>query len=134
MINYHDRVLKVVKETHLEDILDFITNDKKEIYFIGGVSRAIILDEYYSNDIDIVIPDFDDKLVEDLSKKFIELKSLAIKYKDQKDKEIKLLNIEIDNFKKSIQDSNNSYENMLDRTTKSLEQIIKNSESISKIQ
>ena len=70
MINYHDRVLKVVKETQLEDILDFITNDKKEIYFIGGTSRAIILDEYYSNDIDIVIPDFDDKLVEDLSKKF----------------------------------------------------------------
>jgi tRNA nucleotidyltransferase/poly(A) polymerase len=100
LINYHDRVLKVVKETHLEDILDFITNDKKEIYFIGGASRAIILDEYYSNDIDIVIPDFDDKLVEDLSKKFeikyfSSYKSIAIKTND--------FDYQINSFRKDIQ-------------------------------
>ena len=84
MINYHDRVLKVVKETHLNEILNLIPNDKKEIYFIGGVSRAIILDEYYSKDVDIVLPDFDDKLVENLSKNFEtkyfpSYKSIAIK-------------------------------------------------------
>ena len=69
-----------------------------------------------------------------LSKKFLELKSLAIKYKDGKDKEIKDLNSAINNFKKTIDESNNLYESMLDRTTKSLEQIIKNTESTSKIQ
>ena len=100
MINYHDRVLKVVKETQLEDILDFITNDKKEIYFIGGASRGIILDEYYSNDIDIVIPDFDDKLVEDLSKKFEikyfpSYKSIAIKTNN--------FDYQINSFRKDIQ-------------------------------
>tara|TARA_X000001036_G_scaffold430595_1_gene463523 strand:+ start:881 stop:1327 length:447 start_codon:yes stop_codon:yes gene_type:complete len=95
------------------------------------ITTIQLIDEYF--DLKKRVQSQKSKL-EDLSKKFIELKSLAIKYKDQKDKEIKLLNIEIDNFKKSIQDSNNSYENMLDRTTKSLEQIIKNSESISKIQ
>ena len=83
-MNYHDRVLKVVKETHLNEILNLIPNDKKEIYFIGGVSRAIILDEYYSKDVDIVLPDFDDKLVENLSKNFEtkyfpSYKSIAIK-------------------------------------------------------
>jgi tRNA nucleotidyltransferase/poly(A) polymerase len=83
-MNYHDRVLKVVKETHLDEILNLIPNDKKEIYFIGGVSRAIILDEYYSKDVDIVLPDFDDKLVENLSKNFEtkyfpSYKSIAIK-------------------------------------------------------
>jgi|TARA_B100000767_G_C19719095_1_gene516408 cell division protein ZapA len=69
-----------------------------------------------------------------LSKKFLELKSLAIKYKDTKDKEIQNLNFEIDNFKKSIVENNNTYEDMLDRTTKSLEKIIENTESTSKIQ
>jgi len=83
-MNYHDRVLKVVKETHLNEILNLIPNDKKEIYFIGGVSRAIILDEYYSKDVDLVLPDFDDKLVENLSKNFEtkyfpSYKSIAIK-------------------------------------------------------
>ena len=83
-MNYHDRVLKVVKETHLNEILNLIPNDKNEIYFIGGVSRAIILDEYYSKDVDIVLPDFDDKLVENLSKNFEtkyfpSYKSIAIK-------------------------------------------------------
>ena len=83
-MNYHDRVLKVVKETHLNEILNLIPNDKKEIYFIGGVSRAIMLDEYYSKDVDIVLPDFDDKLVENLSKNFEtkyfpSYKSIAIK-------------------------------------------------------
>ena len=64
LINYHDRVLKIVKDTHLEAILNLMANDKKEIYFIGGISRAIILDEYYSKDVDIVVPDFDEKLIE----------------------------------------------------------------------
>jgi tRNA nucleotidyltransferase/poly(A) polymerase len=84
LINYHDRVLNIVKDTHLEAILNLMANDKKEIYFIGGVSRAIILDEYYSKDVDIVVPDFDEKLIEDLSKNyeikyFPSYKSIAIK-------------------------------------------------------
>ena len=95
------------------------------------ITTIQLIDEYFDLKKRV---QFQKSKLDDLSKKFIELKSLAIKYKDLKDKEIKILNIEIDNFKKSILESNNSYENMLDRTTKSLEQIIKNSESISKIQ
>ena len=72
--------------------------------------------------------------LDDLSKKFIELKSLAINCKDIKSKEIDNLNIEIDTFKKAIEDSNGIYESMLDRTTQSLEKIIKNTGSKEKVQ
>ena len=72
--------------------------------------------------------------LDDLSKKFIELKSLAISYKEKKDDEINKLNSEIESFKKTMEESSNLYESMLDRTTKSLEQIIEKTESKSKIQ
>ena len=72
--------------------------------------------------------------LDNLSKKFKELRSLAIKYKDVKEIEIKDLNKEIDNIKKSIEETNSMYENMLDKTTESLEKIIKNAEKSSNIQ
>ena len=74
------------------------------------------------------------KKLDDLSKKFLELKSLAISYKGNKDVEINNLNSEIDSFKKTIEESTTLYESMLDRTTRSLEQIIENTESKSQIQ
>ena len=74
------------------------------------------------------------KKLDDLSKKFLELKSLAISYKGKKDIEINNLNSEIESFKKTIEESAILYESMLDRTTKSLEQIIENTESKSQIQ
>ena len=67
--------------------------------------------------------------LEDLTSKFKELKSLANKYKDTKDLEIKKLNTEIDNFKKKIEETNSMYEDMLDKTSESLEKIINNTES-----
>ena len=74
------------------------------------------------------------KKLDDLANKFQELKKLAIKYKDGKDKEIGKLNEELDSFKKTVEESNNLYESMLDKTTKSLEKILSNTESISKVQ
>ena len=71
---------------------------------------------------------------DELAKRFKELKKLAIIYKDNKDKEISKLNTELDKFKKAAQESNDLYETMLDKTTESLEKIILNTESISKIQ
>ena len=72
--------------------------------------------------------------IDELAKKFSELKSLAIKYKDNKDNEINNLNNDVEKFKNIIEDSNNLYESLIDKTTKSLEKIISNTESISKIQ
>ena len=61
-------------------------------------------------------------------------KSLAIKYKEDKDIEIQKLHEELDSFKKTIEENNSLYESMLDKTTQSLEKIISNTESLSKIQ
>ena len=69
------------------------------------------------------------KKLDDLANKFQELKKLAIKYKDGKDKEIGKLNEELDSFKKTVEESNNLYESMLDKTTKSIEEFIKNVEN-----
>ena len=44
------------------------------------------------------------------------------------------LNVKLEKFQQSVQESNSLYESMLDRTTKSLEKILLNTESISKIQ
>ena len=69
-----------------------------------------------------------------MSKNFLEMKFLAIQYKEKKDIEINNLNVEIDKLKVMIEDNNSIYESVLDRTTKSLQDIISNTESKSKFQ
>ncbi len=72
--------------------------------------------------------------IDEISNKFKEIKSLALDYKKDKDSEIDNLNQELDKFKKTIEKNNDLYESMLDKTTQSLEKIIANTESLSKIQ
>ena len=72
--------------------------------------------------------------LEEISNKFKEIKTLAIEYKKDKDVEIDKLNAELERLKKMIEKNNNLYESMLDKTTQSLEKIISNTESLSKIQ
>ena len=72
--------------------------------------------------------------LDEISNKFKEIKTLAIEYKKDKDTEIEKLNNELEKFKETVEESNNLYESMLDKTTKSLEKILLNTESISKIQ
>ena len=64
----------------------------------------------------------------ELSKKFTELKSLAINYKDEKEMEIGKLKDELNAFKSLAEKSKNSYEEILDKTTKSIEEFIENAE------
>ena len=72
--------------------------------------------------------------LDEISKKFLEMKSLAIQYKEKKDIEINNLNIEIDKFKVAIEESTSLYESVLDKTTESLQNIINNAESKSELQ
>ena len=95
------------------------------------ITTIQLIDEYF--DLKDKVSHQKNKL-DDLSKKFLELKSLAITYKENKDKEIKELNSKIDEFKVTVDESKNLYESMLDRTTQSIEKIIENSASISKVQ
>ena len=66
---------------------------------------------------------------QELSKKFKELKSLAINYKEEKELEIQKLRDEINKFQIMIDESKNSYEKILDKTTESIEKFIENAES-----
>jgi len=66
---------------------------------------------------------------EKLSIKFKELRSLAINYRDDKEKEIENLKEELSRFKEMVDESRSSYEEILDKTTKSIEEFIKNVES-----
>jgi|TARA_X000001036_G_scaffold430571_1_gene463457 cell division protein ZapA len=66
---------------------------------------------------------------EELSKKFKEIKSLAINYKDEKELEIKKLKEELNQFKLMAEKNKNSYEAVLDKTTESIEKFIATAES-----
>ena len=72
--------------------------------------------------------------LDELSKKFLEMKSLAVQYKESKDVQINSLNSEIDKFQIMINEANKQYELILDKTTNSLQEIIKKTESKSKLQ
>ncbi len=114
------------KYTELKDKLGNIGENKLLL-----ITTIQLIDEYF--DLKQKVTKQKTKL-DDISNKFKEIKSLAIKYKERKDIEIKELNQELDNFKKTIEKNNALYENMLDRTSKSLEKIITNTESLSEIQ
>ena len=66
---------------------------------------------------------------QELSNKFNELKTLTINYKDEKELEIEKLKNEINEFKLKVEKSSSSYEEILDKTTKSIEEFIDNAES-----
>ena len=114
------------KYSELQDKLGNIGENKLLL-----ITTIQLIDEYFSLRQKVA----EQKIKLDLiASKFKEIKSLAIKYKEDKDIEIKKLNEELGGFKKTIEESNSLYESMLDKTTQSLEKIISNTESLSKIQ
>ena len=65
---------------------------------------------------------------ETLSSKFKELRSLAISYKKEKELEIEKLKNELNEFKQTMDKNKSSYEDILDKTTKSIEKFIESAE------
>jgi len=114
------------KYSELQDKLGNIGENKLLL-----ITTIQLIDEYFSLKQKVT----DQKMKLDvISNRFKEIKTLAIKYKEDKDIEIKKLNKELDSFKKTIEESNSLYESMIDKTTQSLEKIISNTVSLSKIQ
>ncbi len=111
------------KYTELRDKLGNIGENKLLL-----ITTIQLIDEYF--DLKQKVTQQKIKL-DEISKKFKEIKSLAIEYKKDKDIEIQELNNELENFKKTIDENNILYETMLDKTTQSLEKIISNTESLS---
>ena len=114
------------KYSELKDKLGNIGENKLLL-----ITTIQLIDEYF--DLKQKVNKQKNKL-DEISNKFREIRSLAIKYKEDKDVEIQKLNEELKNFEKTIDQNNALYESMLDKTTESLEKIISNTESLSKIQ
>ena len=114
------------KYSELKDKLGNIGENKLLL-----ITTIQLIDDYFDLKQKVTIQK---KKLDEISNKFKEIRSLAIKYKDRKDIEIKNLNLELDSFKKTIEENNSLYESMLDKTTQSLEKIISNTVSLSKIQ
>ena len=114
------------KYTELKDKLGNIGENKLLL-----ITTIQLIDDYF--DLKLKVNNQKKKL-DEISNKFKEIKSLAIQYKEGKDIEIKKLHEELDSFKKTIEKNNSLYESMLDKTSQSLEKIILNTESLSKIQ
>ena len=114
------------KYTELKDKLGNIGENKLLL-----ITTIKLIDEYF--DLKQKVTNQKNKL-DEISNKFKEIRSLAIRYKEDKDLEIKKLHQELDNFKKTIEENNSLYETMLDKTAQSFEKIISNTESLSKIQ
>jgi cell division protein ZapA len=128
------------QEDSLKKLVSFL--DKKYIELqdqLGGIGEnklllittIKILDDYFNLKQKV---DLQKNRLDDISKKFLEMKALAIQYKEKKDLEINNLNNEIDKFKVTIEESNSLYESILDKTTESLQDIINNTESKSDLQ
>ena len=95
------------------------------------ITTIKIIDEFF--DLKKKITNTKDEF-ESLSKKFKEIKALAINYKDEKEEEIDKLKNELNEFKKLAEESQNLYEQMLDKTTKSIQDFIENTESQKNLQ
>jgi len=120
------------KLKELADYLDSKYNElKKNLGNIGESKLMLItaikmVDDYFdlNKKVDSKKGDF-----EKLSIKFKELRSLAINYRDDKEKEIEKLKDQLNRFKEMVDESRSSYEQILDKTTKSIEKFIENAEN-----
>ena len=128
------------QEESLKKLVSFL--DKKYLELkdqLGGIGEnklllittIKILDDYFNLKQKV---DVQKNKLDEISKKFLEMKSLAIQFKEEKDSEINSLNNQINKFKATIEESNSLYESILDKTTTSLQNIINKTESKSEIQ
>ena len=128
------------QEEHLEELLIQINkkfnNLKNDLGNLGEnklllITAVKIMDEYYETKKKV---DQKKEELNDLSKKFKELKSLIYDYRDSKESEIKKLNLDHENLKQEIEDNQKKYENLIDEAADQISNFVKKAklENISK--
>ena len=128
------------QEAHLEELLIQINkkfnNIKNDLGNLGEnklllITAVKIMDEYYETKKKV---DQKKDELNDLSNKFKELKSLIYDYRDLKESEIKKLNLDHENLKQEIDDSQKKYENLIDEAADQISNFVKKAklENISK--
>jgi len=128
------------QEEHLEELLiqinKKINNLKNDLGNLGEnklllITAVKIMDEYYETKKKV---DQKKEELNDLSKKFKELKSLIYDYRDKKESEIEKLNLDHENLKQEIDDNQKKYENLIDEAADQISNFVKKAklENISK--
>ncbi len=128
------------QEEHLEELLIQINkkfnNLKNDLGNLGEnklllITAVKIMDEYYETKKKV---DQKKEELNDLSKKFKELKSLIYDYRDIKESEIEKLNLDHENLKQEIDDNQKKYENLIDEAADQISNFVKKAklENISK--
>tara|TARA_Y100000816_G_C26070024_1_gene562730 strand:+ start:51 stop:485 length:435 start_codon:yes stop_codon:yes gene_type:complete len=118
------------QEEHLDELAQHLTKKfdqiKSKLGNLGEnklllITSITLIDEYFETKKKIEEKKDD---IEKIKSKFNELKSLVYNYKDDKDKEIKLLLEEQDKFKSELENLNNGYEKIIDETSNQIEDFI----------
>ena len=86
------------------------------------VTAVKIMDEYYETKKKV---DQKKEELNDLSKKFKELKSLIYDYRDTKESEIEKLNFDHENLKQEIDYNQKKYENLIDEAADQISNFVK---------
>ena len=85
------------------------------------ITSITLMDEYFETKKKIEEKKYE---IEKLKNKFKDLKSLIYSYKDQKDKEINVLQKEQEQFKEELENLNNGYEKIIDDASSQIEKFI----------
>ena len=119
------------QEEHLEELLIQINkkfnNLKNDLGNLGEnklllITAVKIIDEYYETKKKV---DQKKDELNDLSKKFKELKSLIYEYRDKKEDEIKKLNLNHEDFKIEIENNQKKYEQLIDEAADQISNFVK---------
>ena len=118
------------QEEHLEELLSHLNQKfsslKNNLGNIGEnklllITSVQIMDEYFETKKKV-----EQKKTElkNLSDKFRELKSLVYEYKDKKEKEMKYLSQDHENFKQEIKKNKEDYEKIIEEVTGEIEDFV----------
>jgi len=119
------------QEEHLEELLIQINKKfnilKNDLGNLGEnklllITAVKIMDEYYETKKKV---EKRKNEFEDLSNKFKELKSLIYEYRDKKEDEIKKINLNHEDFKIEIENSQKKYEQLIDEATNRISNFVK---------
>ena len=128
------------QEEHLEELAVHLNekfdNLKLSLGNIGEnklllITSITIMDEYFETKKKI---EHNKEELKSLTAKFKELKSLVYEYKEVKEKEVNVLNEQLNKLKEEIEQNSYNYDNMIDKVTNQIESFINKADSEKKIQ
>tara|TARA_B100001027_G_scaffold168401_1_gene120091 strand:+ start:541 stop:984 length:444 start_codon:yes stop_codon:yes gene_type:complete len=119
------------QEEHLEELSLNLSKKFNDLKFDLGnigenklllITSIKVMDEYYETKKKVEVQK---KELQQLKEKFKELKSLVYQYKENKENEIKNLDLTQEELMKNIEHQKNNYENLIDKVTLEIEDFIK---------